>query len=176
MTDPITPRTIRMHAADNVAIVANDLGLPKGTLLASGQVLAEHVPQGHKVALRAIAKDEAVRRYNVPIGHALQDMAAGRWVHERLLQMPGARDLQGLPMATVAAPVQAPLTGYTFEGYRNADGSVDVIFGPVKPAGATNWIQTTPGKGWFAYFRFYGPTEAYFAKTWQLNDITLIQP
>ena len=58
----------------------------------------------------------------------------------------------------------------------NADGSVDVIFGPVKPAGATNWIQTTPGKGWFAYFRFYGPTEAYFAKTWQLNDITLIQP
>jgi hypothetical protein len=53
---------------------------------------------------------------------------------------------------------------------------VDVFFGPVKPAGATNWIQTTPGKGWFAYFRFYGPTEAYFAKTWQLNDITLIQP
>jgi hypothetical protein len=58
----------------------------------------------------------------------------------------------------------------------NADGSVDVFFGPVKPAGATNWIQTNPGKGWFAYFRLYGPTEPYFSKTWQLNDITLIQP
>jgi hypothetical protein len=53
---------------------------------------------------------------------------------------------------------------------KNADGSVDVTFGPVKPEGAANWIQTTPGKGWFAYFRFYGPTEAYFAKSWQLND------
>jgi hypothetical protein len=58
----------------------------------------------------------------------------------------------------------------------NADGSVDVDFGPVRPAGAKNWIQTTPGKGWFAYFRFYAPTEPYFAKTWQLNDITPIKP
>jgi len=58
----------------------------------------------------------------------------------------------------------------------NADGSVDVFFGPLKPAGATNWIQTTPGKGWFAYFRFYGPTEAYFAKSWQLNDIEPLAP
>jgi hypothetical protein len=53
---------------------------------------------------------------------------------------------------------------------KNADGSVDVTFGPVRPEGAKNWIQTTPGKGWFAYFRFYGPTETYFAKSWQLND------
>ena len=58
----------------------------------------------------------------------------------------------------------------------NADGSVDVVFAPVKPAVATNWIQTIPGKGWFAYFRFYGPTEPYFTKSWQLNDIEPIQP
>ena len=49
--------------------------------------------------------------------------------------------------------------------------------GPAKPAGANaNFVQTVPGKGWFAYFRLYGPTEPYFAKTWQLNDITPIQP
>jgi hypothetical protein len=53
----------------------------------------------------------------------------------------------------------------------NADGSVDVFFGPVKPAGATNWVQTLPGRGWFPYFRFYAATEAYFDKSWQLNDI-----
>jgi len=58
----------------------------------------------------------------------------------------------------------------------NADGSVDVYFAPRRPAGAGNWIPTTPGKGWFAYFRFYAPTEAYFAKTWQLNDIEPLQP
>jgi hypothetical protein len=32
-------------------------------------------------------------------------------------------------------------------------------------------VQTVPGKGWFAYFRFYGPTEAFFNKTWALPDI-----
>jgi hypothetical protein len=58
----------------------------------------------------------------------------------------------------------------------NADGSVDVFFAPQRPAGAANWIQTIPGKGWFAYFRFYGPTEAYFAKSWQLNDIEPLKP
>ena len=53
----------------------------------------------------------------------------------------------------------------------NADGSVDVYFGPERPDGATNWIKTTAGKGWFPYFRFYAATEPYFDKSWQLNDI-----
>lgn len=56
---------------------------------------------------------------------------------------------------------------------KNPDGSVDLFFGPRKPPGANaaNWIETTPGRGWFAYFRLYGPTEEYFKKSWQLNDI-----
>ena len=53
----------------------------------------------------------------------------------------------------------------------NSDGSVDLYFGPIKPAQAQNWIKTNPGKGWFPYFRLYGPKEAYFDKSWQLNDI-----
>ncbi len=118
-----------MHADDNVAIVANDGGLPAGTLLPAGVpgagiTLRDKVPQGHKVALADIPEGGVVRRYNVPIGYALKDIAAGSWVHERLLQMPSARALEGLPMATVKPPVLEPLTGYTFEGYRNADGSV----------------------------------------------------
>jgi galactarate dehydratase len=120
----ITPLVIKMHEADNVAIVANDGGLPAGTALQDGLVLIDAVPQGHKVALADIAAGAAVRRYNVPIGHAKADIAAGRWVHERLLEMPEARSLEGLPMATAARPALEPLTGYTFQGYRNADGSV----------------------------------------------------
>jgi hypothetical protein len=59
---------------------------------------------------------------------------------------------------------------------KNADGSVDVYFGPTKPAGSNkNYIKTLPGKGWFPYFRFYGPTESYFDKTWQLDDIEEIK-
>ena len=120
----VTPVLISMHEADNVAIVANDGGLPAGTVLPSGLVLADKVPQGHKVALADLADGETVRRYNVPIGYARQAIPAGSWVHERLRQMPAARALQGLPMATRPAPALAPLDGYSFEGYRNADGSV----------------------------------------------------
>ncbi len=59
---------------------------------------------------------------------------------------------------------------------KNADGSVDLYFGPTKPSGANkNWVKTSPGKGWFPYFRFYGPLEGYFDKTWQLPDIELVK-
>jgi hypothetical protein len=58
---------------------------------------------------------------------------------------------------------------------KNADGSVDIHFGPSRPSGARNWIKTASGRGWFPYFRLYGPTEAYFSKAWQLNDIERIR-
>ena len=119
-----TPLTIRMHADDNVAIVANDGGLAAGTALPGGPVLRDRVPQGHKVALVDLPRGGAVLRYGIPIGHALDDIPAGSWVHERLLQMPDARGLDNLPMATVKPQPLPPLEGYTFEGYRNPDGSV----------------------------------------------------
>jgi galactarate dehydratase len=118
------PLYITMHPDDNVAIVANDGGLPAGTMFPSGLTLREQVPQGHKVALADIAQGAAVRRYNVTIGFASKDIPAGSWVHERLLKMPDARGLEGLPIATVKREPLPPLAGYTFEGYRNADGSV----------------------------------------------------
>jgi len=120
----MNPLTIRMHDRDNVAIVANDGGLAAGTVLADGTTLRDAVPQGHKVALCDLPAGAAVLRYGIPIGHALRDIPAGSWVHERLLDMPGARGLDQLPVATVRPAAQPPLEGYTFEGYRNADGSV----------------------------------------------------
>ncbi|HVL57495.1 MAG TPA: UxaA family hydrolase, partial [Burkholderiaceae bacterium] len=119
------PVLITMHDRDNVAIVGNDGGLPQGTTLPSGLVLRDKVPQGHKVALVDIAEGEPVRRYDVAIGRAAQPIAAGSWVHERLLAMPPARALDAtLPVATIRPEPMPSLEGYTFEGYRNADGSV----------------------------------------------------
>ena len=118
------PLFIRMHERDNVAIVANHGGLAAGTVLAGGPTLREHVPQGHKVALVDIAAGTPVLRYGVNIGLAAEPIAAGRWVHERLLQMPAAVGLDDLPLATARAAPLPPLPGYSFEGYRNADGSV----------------------------------------------------
>jgi hypothetical protein len=59
---------------------------------------------------------------------------------------------------------------------RNDDGSVDIYCGPTAPAGyEKNWIPTVPGKNWFAYFRFYQPTEAYFDRSWPLPDFEQVQ-
>ena len=115
---------IRMHPNDNVAIVANTGGLPKGAIFADGLTLRDQIPQGHKVALVDLAEGAPVLRYNVVIGYAVKLLPAGSWVHERVLTMPAARELDNLPIATVKAPAMPALAGYTFEGYRNADGSV----------------------------------------------------
>lgn len=55
----------------------------------------------------------------------------------------------------------------------NADGSVTLYIGPKKPEGdkARNWIQTMPGKAWFAYFRLYSPKQAFLDRKWVLPDI-----
>jgi hypothetical protein len=54
---------------------------------------------------------------------------------------------------------------------KNDDGSVDIYCGPKPPPGfEKNWIPTMPGKNWFAYFRFYRPTEPYFDRSWPLPD------
>jgi hypothetical protein len=56
----------------------------------------------------------------------------------------------------------------------NADGSVDVYFGPTAPAGeANNWVQTIPGKGWNTILRLYAPLEPWFDKTWRPGEIEL---
>ena len=117
------PRTVRHADADNVAIVVNAGGLPAGTVLADRVTLVEHVPQGHKVALCRLHRDSPVRRYGATIGYATQEIAAGGRVHGEVMRTPGAPALDDLPTGT-ARPAASPLEGYTFEGYRNADGSV----------------------------------------------------
>ena len=58
----------------------------------------------------------------------------------------------------------------------NEDGSIDLYFGPKTPAGReANWIQTVPGKGWFALLRLYSPTEPWFDKTWRPGEIELVE-
>jgi len=58
----------------------------------------------------------------------------------------------------------------------NDDGTVDLHLGPEPPADhEDNWIQTNPGVGFFLYFRWYGPLETYFDKTWVLPDVQTLE-
>ena len=53
----------------------------------------------------------------------------------------------------------------------NADGSIDLYFGPNAPEGKkSNWVQTVPGKGWFTILRMYSPLEPWFDRTWQPGE------
>jgi hypothetical protein len=72
---------------------------------------------------------------------------------------------------------QAPSVSSQGKGVKaNADGSVDVYFGPKAPAGMeNNWVQTIPGKGWFTLLRLYGPLEPWFDKTWRPGEIELVR-
>ncbi|PSJ47735.1 galactarate dehydratase [Zobellella endophytica] len=116
--------TIKVNDIDNVAIVVEAAGLQAGTGLDDGTCLREPVPQGHKVALADIPEGGDIVRYGEIIGQALQPIARGAWINETMVRLPRAPALDELPLATRAAPAQAPLEGYTFEGYRNPDGSV----------------------------------------------------
>lgn len=120
----LPPLYIRVHPLDNVAIVVNDGGLDAGARFADGLELRERVPQGHKVALSDLGEGDPVVRYNVVIGYALKALPRGSWINEHVIRMPNPPELDNLPIATAVPPAMPALDGYTFEGYRNADGSV----------------------------------------------------
>ena len=122
---------IRVNPRDNVAIIVHPEGVVAGRELPGGITAREHIPQAHKITLTDVAKGEAVRRYGSVIGHVNRALPAGSWVREEMLDMPLAPPLDELPLATAVPEPLPRLEGYTFEGYRNGDGSVGTrnVFG-----------------------------------------------
>jgi galactarate dehydratase len=118
------PRYLRVHERDNVAVVVNDGGLLAGSRFADGLEMADAIPEAHKVALTDFAEGGAIVRYGVTIGTAKRTIRRGSWVHEGLITPPDAPPLASCPMATATPNPLPALEGYTFEGYRNPDGSV----------------------------------------------------
>lgn len=121
-----TPLYIQIQPEDNVAIIVNAGGLAKGTEFACGLVLQDRVPQGHKVALTDIGKDEKIIRYGVIIGYAIEAIEKGGWINESSLTLPTPPQLEELSLATDIPEPLPPLEGYTFEGYKNSSGSVGI--------------------------------------------------
>jgi altronate hydrolase len=112
---------IRIHPEDNVVIARTQL--LGGTVLAGeGVTVAGLVPPGHKVATRAIAAGEPVRRYGQVIGAATQAIAPGAHVHTHNLAFSSfARAHEPGADARETAYVAEPAT---FEGIVRADGRI----------------------------------------------------
>ena len=121
---PGKPIIIKTTNADNVGIVVNFDGLPKGTLLDDGTVLSDNIPIGHKVALYDISEGDKIIRYSQIIGYANKLIRRGEWVRESVVSLPNPPDLDSILLTDNPKPVTEPLEGYTFKGFRYADGSV----------------------------------------------------
>jgi galactarate dehydratase len=145
----VEPRTIRLHASDNVAIVVNDFGLPAGTTFVDGLTLRERVPQGHKVALDDLDEGAPIIRYGHVIGTAARAIPRGSWISETLVRMPEPPPLDQVPLTPRAQPPVTPLEGCTFEGFRNQDGSV----GTKNLLGISTSVQCVAGTLEFAIRR-----------------------
>src|SRR5215469_18006870 len=118
------PPYLRVNARDNVAMVVDQAGLKAGTELPDGLKLWEDIPQAHKIALRDVERGEPVIRYGQTIAFASRRIKAGSWVREEMLEVPPPPRLDQLGLATSTPAPETPLPGFTFEGFKNADGSV----------------------------------------------------
>jgi altronate hydrolase len=112
---------IRIHPADDVVIARQQL-LGGTAIVSEGITVSGLIPPGHKVAVRAIAAGEPVRRYNQIIGTATQPIAAGQHVHTHNLAF--SRFDRGHAVGGDVRPVAYVETPATFDGIRRADGRV----------------------------------------------------
>lgn len=75
-------KTIQIAPGDNVAVAL--CPITKGEKIAvedSAVTVLEDIPQGHKIALKKIKKNENIIKYGFSIGHAKMDIEAGSWIH-----------------------------------------------------------------------------------------------
>jgi hypothetical protein len=77
---------------------------------------------------------------------------------------------------TEAAQLLPSINGFN-DVAKNDDGSIDLYFGPEKPAGApaSNWIQTVKGRNFLAALRLYGTGAEFFDQTWKPDDLVKLK-
>jgi altronate hydrolase len=116
-----TPRVLRLNPEDNL-IVSIDPILPGA--IAEGVTAVSRVPKGHKMATRAIAEGEPIRKFGQIIGFAKAPIRPGEHIHEHnCIVHDFARDYHFAEDAKPEAVL--PLEERrTFEGYRRKNGKV----------------------------------------------------
>jgi hypothetical protein len=92
---------------------------------------------------------------NVPVEQYWSVTAYDRQTHALIKNMPRASRSSQIP-----------------ELQKNADGSIDIYFGPSAPAGKeANWVPTDPSRKFELMARFYAPKKEFFDKVWKLRDM-----
>jgi altronate hydrolase len=114
------PLVIRLHPDDGVVIAR--VTLPVGTPVAEGVLTTARIPAGHKVAIRAHAEGEPIRKYGQIIGFATAPIAPGAHVH---VQNCGMGDFsKDYAWGVDARPTDFIASPAAFMGIRRPDGRV----------------------------------------------------
>ncbi len=115
------PRTLRLHAEDNIAVAVDPLA---AGLEVAGVTTRAPIPRGHKVATREIGEGEAIRKFGQIIGFATGAIAPGEHVHEHNCAMKDfARDYRFAEAAEPEALLPEAERA-TFQGYRRDSGRI----------------------------------------------------
>ncbi|HAM30525.1 MAG TPA: altronate hydrolase, partial [Erysipelotrichaceae bacterium] len=117
---------IQINSADNVAVALAPLR--KGETIEIGPqpfVLKEDIAQGHKFALQDIEADENIIKYGLAIGHALDMIRQGQWVHIHNMKTNLGDILEYTYDKKVLDKLQAG-NERTFQGYRRKNGKVGI--------------------------------------------------
>ncbi len=114
---------IRLNPADPVGVAKIDLA--EGMDLEQGEgrlLIRQAIPNGHKIALRAVSAGEVVRKYGQVIGVARCDIQPGEHVHTHNLGM--ASFERKTAFGSEARPASSLPAGErrTFRGYLRRDG------------------------------------------------------
>lgn len=129
---------IQIHPEDSVIISLREFKQGEQIQLGNQVIdIRTDIPLGHKIAVKAISKQDNIIKFGYPIGHARMDIQAGDWVHTHNVHtnLSDVLDYTYTPLEGRA--VAATASDRTFQGYVRANGEV----------GIRNeiWVLTTVG-------------------------------
>ena len=116
---------IRLNGADNVLIAREALSLGRQVQLGDIVVrIRAQVPAGHKIAAKAIARGDAIRKYDTVIGRAARDIEAGDHVHTHNIELIDFERDPGFGLDVRPVDYVPPAERATFMGIVRPDGRV----------------------------------------------------
>lgn len=117
---------LKISKNDNVVVAIDELF--KGKTIEMNDisiVLLDNIKAGHKVATKDIIKGELIIKYGYPIGHALEDIKKGQWVHSHNVKtnLSGTLEYSYNPTFVESVKREGPST---FMGFRRKNGDVGI--------------------------------------------------
>lgn len=117
---------MKMNPRDTVAVALRPIQAGEELALEGQMYHAQQdIPQGHKMALIRFNQGDAITKYGYPIGHAMDTISTGDWVHTHNLKtgLSGEEEYEYQPDLH---SVTYPKRDLTFEGYVRKNGKVGI--------------------------------------------------